>query len=50
MQTPRPGAFLFDTGLPGNSNAGHEYGTGKDGLPRLNDWQRRALLEYLKTL
>ena len=37
--------FLFNTKLPGNSNAGHEYGTkvfSKD--DRLN------LLEYLKTL
>jgi hypothetical protein len=39
-----PGAFLFDTGLPGNSNAGHTYGTD------LTDEQRWDLLEYLKTL
>lgn len=38
------GAFLLDTGLPGNSNAGHTYGTG------LTDEQRWDLLEYLKTL
>jgi mono/diheme cytochrome c family protein len=38
------GAFLFDTGLPGNSNAGHMYGTD------LTDEQRWDLLEYLKTL
>jgi mono/diheme cytochrome c family protein len=35
---------LFDTKLPGNANAGHLYGTG------LSDTDRRALLEYLKTL
>ena len=36
--------FLLDTSLTGNSNAGHEYGTG------LADADRWALLEYLKTL
>lgn len=36
--------FLFDTRLPGNSNSGHVYGT------NLNDNERKALLEYLKTL
>jgi hypothetical protein len=37
-------AFLLDTRLPGNSNAGHNYGTdlGADG--------RAALLEFLKSL
>jgi hypothetical protein len=40
----RPGTFEFDTTLPGNSNAGHEYGT------KLSDADRRALIEYLKTL
>lgn len=45
-----PGAFLFNTRLPGNSNAGHEYGTGYDGLPRLQETQIRALIEYLKSL
>ena len=45
-----PGAFLFDTGLPGNSNAGHEYGTGADGLPPLTDAEIGSLLEYMKTL
>jgi len=34
----------FDTSAPGNSNAGHEYGTAL--APDL----KRALLEYLKTL
>jgi hypothetical protein len=38
------GAFKYDTSLPGNSNAGHEYGTD------LSDDDRRALIEYLKTL
>ncbi len=37
-------AFRFDTTGNGNSNRGHEYGTG------LNDDERYALLEYLKTL
>ena len=32
------------TPIPGNSNAGHEYGTG------LSDEERMQLLEYLKTL
>jgi hypothetical protein len=34
----------FDTSLPGNSNAGHEYGT------RLSAKDRRNLLEFLKQL
>ena len=34
----------FDTTLPGNSNAGHLYGT------TLSPESKRALLEYLKTL
>ena len=48
--------FTFDTGLPGNSNQGHEYAAGKtpmpDGktLPPLNHEQRMALVEYLKRL
>jgi hypothetical protein len=36
--------ILFDTTRPGNGNGGHDYGT------RLEDPQRRELLEYLKTL
>ena len=36
--------FLFDTSLPTNSNAGHEYGTG------LTDPERKDLVAYLKTL
>jgi mono/diheme cytochrome c family protein len=35
--------FLFDTGLRGNSNAGHEYGTA------ITQSERRDLVEYLKT-
>ena len=39
-----PNASLFDTSLPGNSNAGHEYGT------QLTEPDRMALLEYIKSL
>jgi hypothetical protein len=34
----------FDTAIPGQSNAGHSYGTG------ITEDERLALLEYLKTL
>ena len=44
VSTERPGAFLFDTTKKGNWNIGHEYGTS------LNENDRRALLEYLKSL
>jgi hypothetical protein len=37
--------FVFNTKLPGNSNAGHEYGT-----KVFNKEDRLDLLEYLKTL
>ena len=37
-------AFLFDTHLEGNSNAGHDFAREYD------ESQRLALLEYLKTL
>lgn len=37
------GAICFDTGLPGNGNAGHSYGT------TLDEAERRDLLSYLKT-
>jgi len=37
--------FTFDTALPGNSNAGHDYGVGK-----ISDPERQALLHYLKSL
>ncbi len=50
VNQPAPGAFLVDTTLPGNSNAGHEYGTGGDGLPVLTDEEIWVLVEYLKTL
>ena len=39
-----PDPFLFDTAKPGNSNVGHDYGTG------LPDEKKEQLLEYLKTL
>jgi hypothetical protein len=38
------GASLFDTRLPGNSNAGHDFGT------NLSDEQKWALIEYMKSL
>jgi len=38
------GASLFNTGLLGNSNKGHEYGTD------LKEEERMALLEYIKRL
>lgn len=48
--------FTFNTRLPGNSNAGHEYSSGHtpqpDGSkpPELSKEQRLDLLEYLKIL
>ena len=51
-----PGGFRYLTRLPGNSNAGHEYGAGKpravggDDLPALTDAQRWDVVEYLKSL
>jgi len=50
ISTKTPGSFLFDTQLPGNSNAGHEYGTGTDGLSVLTEDDMWALVEYMKTL
>lgn len=38
------GAYLLDTGVSGNSNSGHDYGT------RLSPEEKRDLIEYLKTL
>ena len=35
--------FRYDTSIPGNSNAGHTYGTA------LPDEDKQALVEYLKT-
>jgi mono/diheme cytochrome c family protein len=47
------GLFELDTAKPGNSNRGHEFsnasGEGVIG-PELSEDQRRALVEYLKTL
>ena len=45
--------FTFDTRLPGNSNAGHEYGTvavvkGDKTVPALSKEERLDLLDYLK--
>ena len=36
--------YVFDTSVDGNSNAGHDFGTG------LSDAERWDLVEYLKTL
>jgi hypothetical protein len=38
------GGYELDTSLPGNSNAGHEYGTA------LSDADRWAVVEYMKSL
>jgi hypothetical protein len=38
------GPYLLDTNSPGNSNAGHDFGT------RLSSAQKQELIEYLKTL
>ncbi len=39
-----PGLMRFDTSVPGNGNGGHELAA------RLTEEERRALLEYLKSL
>ena len=39
-----PGGFEFDTALPGNSNAGHTFGTD------LSEEEKWALVEYMKSL
>ena len=48
------GCFELDTSLLGNSNAGHEFRDGPTGNgvigPLLTEEERRALIEYLKTL
>jgi mono/diheme cytochrome c family protein len=48
------GAFLMDTTLPGNSNAGHSFENGPrgDGVvgPLLTEDDRLALVEYLKSI
>jgi hypothetical protein len=50
----RPGSFLLDTSLPGNSNAGHSFENGPRGNgvvgPLLTDNERWALIEYLKSI
>jgi len=48
-----PGGFMLDTSIRGNSNSGHEFnvGSGKGIIgPLLTPDERRALIEYLKTL
>jgi len=45
ITTQTPGAYLFDTTVAGNSNAGHAYAT-----ETLTATQRLELLEFLKTL
>jgi hypothetical protein len=42
---PFEGGFRFDTTLPGNSNAGHAYGT-----QELTEAQKWELIEFLKSL
>ncbi len=42
--TPGSSAYTLDTTLPGNSNAGHTFGTD------LTDEQKWALIEYMKSL
>jgi len=49
-----PGAFLFDTSLAGNSNAGHEFRDAPAGTPgvvgrALGSDERLAIIEFLKT-
>jgi cytochrome c5 len=45
------GGYFFDTTKKGNSRLGHEYGTPADTrFPILTDYQRRAVVEYMKTL
>ena len=46
----RSGSFYFDTTLKGNSNAGHEYGTGEYGTDPFTENEIWALVEYMKTL
>jgi hypothetical protein len=52
--SPAPGKFLFDTTVPGNSNAGHSFEDGprKNGVigRLLKDEERWALIEYLKSI
>ncbi|NRR31372.1 hypothetical protein HSX11_14415 [Oxalobacteraceae bacterium] len=53
MRSEYYAGFTYNTRLPGNSNAGHEYGTAaivKDGktVPPLSKEDRPDLLDYLK--
>ncbi|MCK5667940.1 MAG: hypothetical protein KAI15_02555 [Gammaproteobacteria bacterium] len=50
VSTETAGSFLFDTTLAGNSNAGHEYGTGDYGNEPFTEDEIWALVEYMKTL
>jgi hypothetical protein len=49
-----PNGFEFDTSIRGNSNKGHEFsdtpGDGVIGKKKLAPEERKALIEYLKTL
>jgi len=51
---PISGGFTLDTNLKGNRNTGHEFKDGPKGGgvigPALSPNDRRALIEYLKTL
>lgn len=44
VETTKSSKYSYDTGLPGYSNAGHTFGD------QLNDSERSAVLEYLKTI
>jgi hypothetical protein len=50
----KPGKFLFDTSLYGNSNAGHSFENGPQGKgvigPLLTEEERWALVEYVKSI
>ena len=54
IDTTEADAFLFDTTLPGNSNAGHSFEDGPKGngvIGRLlTDEERWAIVEYLKSI
>ena len=50
INKPATNSFIFDTTATGNSNSGHEYGTGYYGKPALTEHERWAVVEYLKTL
>lgn len=45
VSTSAPGRFKLDTNMPGNGKQGHEYPK-----PPLNPDERKALIEFLKTL